>query len=80
MNLITHNRHQKVKQLFEHPHYNKLMRKLTGDEMLLIANFINGNQNKERNEFVHATNRMFIDQNYKPKNWAVIMEVLTVVG
>lgn len=79
MNLITHKRHAKISSLFEHSWYGKRLKKLTLDELALIANFINERAEKNRDAFVHDVNRFFIT-NERTKNWSMVMEILTIAG
>lgn len=72
--MLTH-----FENLHEHPWYGPRINKLKKPELMMMGDFIEENGELETNEFVHKVNRMFINKE-KPKNWAMIMEMLTVIA
>jgi len=66
--------------LEKHPHYFKLLARLTINEKLIVIEFFQENRNLDKNLFEYKINRMFIDRIEKPKNWSIIMEVLSIVN
>lgn len=59
-----------------HPWLNKAYKKLKKDDIQLAQEFIERNDSLSKGEFELKINRMFLDRD-KPKNAAVIMELLT---
>lgn len=66
-------------QLYKHAHYGALLLRLSADDLKTVKAFIVDNRNLDKGQFVHSVNRMFIDKS-KPKNWTLIMEILTVIA
>lgn len=63
-----------------HPHYGKLFKRLAGDEVAEILDFIGKHEHFNKAEFEFAVNRMHLDQPNKPKNWTIIQELLLVAN
>jgi len=59
-----------------HPWLHKAYKKLKKDDIQLAQEFIERNDSLSKGEFELKINRMFLDRD-KPKNAAVIMELLT---
>lgn len=78
-NSVMSKRSMKFASLIEHAFYSRLCARLTEGERALIQEFIHNNDLLDKNEFESAINRLFIDK-VKPKNWAVILEALSVVN
>jgi hypothetical protein len=60
------------------PWYAKYKKKLTQQENILCYEFLVDNKDCDNNQFCHKVNRMFLDKGNPPKNWTLIMELLTV--
>ena len=58
--------------------YGVLVARLKQNERDMVELFFEQHENKNCDEFIYIVNRMFIDK-VKPKNWALIMELLTVL-
>lgn len=71
---------KKMIGLWGHAYYKKFMFKLKDLELAIIADFIKENEDLSRDDFVYKVNRMFLDNPNKPKNYALIQELLTVVA
>lgn len=61
----------------EHSWFNKIWLKLSKQEIALCEEFICKNKDLDKTAFEMAVNRMFLEQNQKPKNWTIICELLT---
>jgi len=70
---------ERFKKLWSHSYYKNSVAKLSMEDIQEVMDFIEKNQTKDRNDFVHAVNRMFIGKD-KPKKWTLISEILTVIG
>lgn len=60
-----------------HPWLQKAYRKLKRAELDLAHKFIAENDALSQGDFEHKVNRMFLFQPDKPKNWTIILELLT---
>lgn len=63
-----------------HPWYSKYIPKLKENEIIFIREFIESNNQLNRDEFQYKINRLFIDDKIKPKNHPLITELLTVAN
>lgn len=61
-------------------HCKKLALKISEAEFDLAVGFIEDNDHLGHLEFEYAVNRMFLDKPEKPKNWAVICELLMLTN
>lgn len=55
----------------------KLFKKLKKDDIKIIKNFIDDNIDTDKNSFELKLNRFFLDKKDKPKNWLLILEILS---
>jgi hypothetical protein len=60
-----------------HPWLSKAFIKLSKQEIQIATEFIHSNQLLSKGDFEFAVNRMFLDQANKPKNYSIILELLT---
>lgn len=60
-----------------HPWLGRTYRKLTGADRRLAYDFMAQNQALSKGDFELKVNRMFVDKDSKPKNWTLIIELLT---
>lgn len=60
--------------------YKPLILRLREKELNLTVDFIRNNSGLTIGEWEMAINRMFLGVLNKPKNWTLIMEILTVIG
>lgn len=70
----------RLTKLSNHPHYKFLLIKLSTSEKEIMRHFIIDSFDLDKNEFIYSVNRMFLDKTDKPKNWSLIMEILTVIA
>lgn len=75
----SEHRMQMFSALEKHPYYGPLIKKLGKSELNLITEFCKNNHSTTRDQFVHLTNRYFLDKP-KPKNWQTICDILTAIG
>lgn len=66
----------KFESLAAHPWLKKSFGKLSISELVLSRAFLAEGRHLDQAAFEKAVNRMFLDCPQKPKNWAVIMELL----
>lgn len=69
----------KFKRLSSHAWYCRLYSKLTKSEIIIAENFIESFNDFSAMEFESKINRMFLDLEKKPKNYKIIMELLSCV-
>lgn len=74
------NREQRFFSYKNHAWYGRLFQRLTVDEVQLCLKFISNNEGRSCDQFCHDVNRMFLGVEKPPKNWTLIMELLTVTG
>lgn len=55
-------------------------KKLKKDEMELSLKFIEENSHLDRNDFEYKLNRLFMDNRNPPKNWKIILELLSMTN
>jgi hypothetical protein len=58
------------------PFWKPLAKRLTKGEVLIAENFLDSRWTLSHLEFEYSVTRMFLDQPNKPKNWAIIQELL----
>jgi hypothetical protein len=63
-----------------HYWYGRLFQRLSVQDIQLCLGFIEKNSELEANKFIYEVNRMFLEVPVKPKNWTLIMELLTVTA
>jgi hypothetical protein len=62
---------------FSEAFYGKrLTAKLTVAEMEQVIEFLNKNEHLSYLDFEYAANRWFLDSSDKPKNWAIMTEIV----
>ena len=61
------------------PYQKKLFEKLKKNEIQLIKDFILQNESIPREDFERLLNRFFLHKN-RPKNWAIILEILSDIN
>lgn len=74
---LRHKRVMRFEGLMKHPHYRGLIGKLTHPEMTIIRNFLEDHGLKPSEEYCKILNFLFLNK-IKPKNWALIQELLHV--
>lgn len=62
--------------LSRHPFYSGLVRKLTRNDVNVCVEFLNRTIDLSNDDYEMKVNRMFMDK-VKPKNWAIIQELLS---
>jgi hypothetical protein len=60
--------------------YSRIIARLSESEFDTVVAFIEDNDQLGHLEFEYAVNRMHLNVEEKPKKWAIIQEVLTVVN
>lgn len=70
---------QIFKGLANHAWYGKQFKKLTQEDVDAALSFIKDRGFLRSNDFETEVNRMFID-NYKTKNWKLVMELLSATN
>lgn len=62
----------------DHPMQQRLMKRLTKEEMALCVEFITTNSELDRNEFTMKVNRWFLNSSERPKHhvdmWALVSQ------
>ena len=71
------NRAEKLESYFSHPHLKKKISSLKASELSLAREFIEKNRDLNQSDFELKTNRFFLDDPNKPKNWVTICELLS---
>lgn len=66
-------------EMYNHPYYKRVVCKLKNDDKKFVERFIRENALLDDNAFSFKVNRLWLDQE-KPKNHALMWEVLSVVG
>lgn len=66
--------------LGNHLWYSKIVKKLKVEDKKFCLQFLKENAHLDKNDYAHKVNRLFIDQDNKPKNATLIWEVLSVTG
>jgi hypothetical protein len=66
--------------LKHHPMYGPIYRKLTDGALHFCMHFLNEHQLCGTSDFGAAVNRMFLDLENKPKNRAIIQDLLTAAN
>lgn len=77
MNHIINKRLIKFDTFQTHPWLRKLYNKLKKEEILICYKFIKTNELLNQSDFEIAINRMFLDNKNKPKNYTLILELLS---
>lgn len=70
---------QKFESLKEHHWYQRLVKKLTQEEVEIIHQFCKTHQDKNALEFEYAGNRLYLCRP-RTKNFAIVNELLTVIA
>lgn len=60
-----------------HPWLRKSFNKLSSSDIEICVKFIEENDNEGKSSFDQLVNRLFIDNKTKPKNWKIILELLS---
>lgn len=63
-----------------HPWNKRLFKKLTADDLTIIKTWFAMQDGLDKNQYFHNLHRMFLDMPNKPKNWALISEILSNMG
>lgn len=69
-------REKKFESFKDHAWLKKAYAKLKRDELELARKIIRDNAHLSKGDFELMTNRLFLGQTDKPKNWTVISELL----
>lgn len=75
--MMANNRLEQFKGYKSHPWLKKAYAKMTKKDLEIAINFIESNHSLSPSEFEHKVNRMFIDKIDKPKNFTIILELLS---
>lgn len=70
-------RRTKLEALREHAWFGRGCAKLTKTEWDTCVNFVRDNHALSQVDFERAVNRMFLDAPVKPKNFTIILDLLT---
>lgn len=73
-------RTEKFESYATHPWLHKAYRRLKADELEAARRFLRDNAALSKDAFVMAVQRMYLGNPAKPKNWAIINELLTCAG
>jgi hypothetical protein len=73
-------REQAFLSLAFHPHYADLFKRLDAGDRVLCAVFLMTNEGATTSGFGAAVNRMFLDVEPKPKNKAIVQDLLTAAN
>lgn len=65
--------------LSAHPFYRKLFVRLTQNEKDVISKFLTENKHLPDEAFFTQVDYLFLYTQNKPKNWAIISEVLSIM-
>lgn len=71
------NRTESLEITFKHPFLKKGFIKLKKEEIDFCYDFITKNSDTNPDEFEYRLNRFFLDIELKPKNWKIILELLS---
>ena len=61
-------------------HVGKLMAKITTHEFISITRFVEERRSLDKGAFEKDINRWFLDSSDKPKNWAIMSEILSCIN
>lgn len=74
------NRLEKYDNFRAHPWFSRLFVKLKQADDSFCLDFIKQNEHLSKDDFEKKVNRVFIDKSDKPKNWKIILEILTCIN
>ena len=70
---------ERFKDLYSHPWYRTLSQKLSEADFKLCAGFVELHEDLDRDAWTVKVNRLFLDQEIKPKNAGVIADLLLAI-
>lgn len=74
---MTTNRLNKFFALKDHAWFGRYFSKLSNQDLILVQDFLSSTKDLGRDDLELAINRLFLDKSVKPKNWKLILELLS---
>lgn len=71
---------EKFHSLKNHAHYARYYTALKQKDIALISEFISENETLKKDEFEMKMNRFFLELKDRPKNWAMLSELLMIAN
>lgn len=70
----------KFHSLKNHAHYSRYYTALKQRDIALISKFISENETLDKANFEMKMNRFFLELKDRPKNWAILSELLMIAN
>ena len=81
MNILLQKRQTRLIELKDDPYYSKFLKRLTKTDTGIIQNFLTEHGNEDNDTYQFKANRLFLGiDTFKPKNWALIIEIITILS